>query len=112
MKKIVFKVILLAGLLFAFALQSSAQSEATPGTTKRQVKQTLRIAEGKSSGELTRRETKNLKRQQRHIRRTKRAAKADGIVTKREKAAIQHKQNKASRNIARKKNNGRTAGRK
>ena len=57
--------------------------------------------------EMYEKETKKLARQQKDIRRTKRAAKSDGKVTKKERAVIHSKQNAASRNIKRKKNNDR-----
>ena len=75
---------------------------------QRQKNQTERIANGVKSGELTKKETKNLARQQKDIRKTKRAAKSDGKVTKKERAVIHSKQNAASRNIKRKKNNDRS----
>ena len=75
---------------------------------QRQGNQKERIKQGVKSGELTKKETKQVVRQQRDIQRTKKAAKADGVVTKKEKAVINKKQNKASRNIRRKKNNGKS----
>lgn len=90
--------------LFSFVLTTNAQTTKKAVVTK-QVKQDARINQGLRSGELTRVEAKKLKQQQRDINRTKRAAKADGKVTAKEKAVIKHKQNHASANIARKKNN-------
>jgi hypothetical protein len=46
-----------------------------------------------------------LNKQQRHIRRSERRAKADGDVTVREKARLERKQDRASRNVRRAKNN-------
>ncbi len=101
MKRIIF--------LFGFALIASlgtlSAQTATPNVTKKQVKQQARIQNGVANGSLTRHETKQLQRQQINIQKTKNRAKADGIVTKRERAIINTKQNVASRNIARKKNN-------
>jgi hypothetical protein len=106
MKKIVIKSLILAGLFFALGFDSSAQT-ATPKVTDRQVIQSKRVSEGVRSGELTRRETKQIVRQQKNIQRTKKLAKADGKVTLAERAIIENKQDRASRNIARKKHNGR-----
>jgi uncharacterized membrane protein YebE (DUF533 family) len=78
---------------------------ATKPVKKRQINQQARISNGVSSGELTKAETIQLQKQQRHINRTKKAARADGIVTRKERAIIQHKQNKANINIYRKKHN-------
>jgi hypothetical protein len=94
--------------IFCFGLTFSAQAQtATPKVSKRQVNQTKRIKQGVHSGELTRGETAALKSQQRSINRTKRRAKADGNVTKKERAIIHTRQNRANKNIARKKHNGR-----
>ncbi|MEL6651745.1 MAG: hypothetical protein AAFQ87_13165 [Bacteroidota bacterium] len=80
-----------------------AQAPVTPKVSKTQVQQQKRIKQGVQSGELTRRETAQLQRQQRHIQRTKRRAKADGTVTPRERVIINSKQKRASANIARQK---------
>ncbi|MCG8579220.1 MAG: hypothetical protein MI866_04855 [Bacteroidales bacterium] len=72
---------------------------------KRQVNQQVRISNGVASGELTRAETVQLQKQQININRTKKAARADGVVTRKERAVIQHKQSKANANIYRKKHN-------
>ncbi|MBL57183.1 MAG: hypothetical protein CMP61_08350 [Flavobacteriales bacterium] len=102
MKKLIIlgAFILTAGLL-------NAQTQ-TKKVNQRQKNQTTRIAKGAKSGELTKKETKQLARQQRDIRKTKRNAKADGVVTRKERAVIHQKQNAANRNIKRKKNNSRS----
>jgi len=102
---------LIATSIFLFFVGNGlllAQSENSTKTRKanvRQASQQVRIAEGVKSGELTRTERIELKRQQRHIRRVERRVKADGDVTAREKRKINRKQNRANRNIRRKKNN-------
>ena len=98
------RLFLAIALVMGFGLTTFAQT-ATPKASKRQVKQQVRIQEGKNSGELTRKETAQLQAQQVHINRTKKRAKADGVVTPGERAQIQKKQNRANRNIRRKKNN-------
>ncbi|WP_430815418.1 hypothetical protein [Carboxylicivirga sp. RSCT41] len=95
------KLYLLAVALF---LISSIVTANNP-VKKRQVNQQARINNGIATGELTKAETIQLQKQQIHINRTKKAARADGVVTKKERAVIQHKQNKASANIYRKKHN-------
>ncbi|PWD97920.1 hypothetical protein [Marinilabilia rubra] len=99
MKKTVFFIF---AVLFTVFSSIDAQ---TPVVKKRQMNQQTRINQGVKSGELTKRETVKLQKQQRNVRKTKRAAKADGVVTRGERAVIQHKQNKANRNIYRKKHN-------
>jgi len=72
---------------------------------QRQASQRSRIQQGVQSGELTRREAVQLRAQQRHIRRAERRAEADGVVTLGEKARIENKQDRASKNIFKKKHN-------
>jgi hypothetical protein len=69
------------------------------------VNQKQRIEQGLRSGELTRKESKHLKAQQRDIHQVKKMAKADGKVTREERRVIKQKQARADKNIARKKHN-------
>ena len=95
-------ILILTGLMFGAIISVSAQT-ATPSIDQRQHNQQARVAQGVSSGELTRRETAHAVHDQRHIRRTERRAKADGQVTRGERAHIQHEQNRASRSLNRNK---------
>jgi len=103
------KFIVLTVMLFAFAVAAQAQTR-TPKANARQARQTVRIAEGAATGDLTRRETRGLVTQQRHINRTEARMKADGVVTPTERARLNKKQNRANRNIRRQKNDGQTRG--
>ena len=67
--------------------------------------QTKRIVHGVKTGELTKGETKKLVGQQVHIKRTKRRAKADGKITRKERREIRRKQRRANANIYNKKHN-------
>ncbi|MEL6673438.1 MAG: hypothetical protein AAFR61_14635 [Bacteroidota bacterium] len=96
--------ILTAALSFLFSFSAMAQS--TPVVKRSQIKQQKRIYQGVAQGELTKKETIRLQKQQRNIQRTKRVAKRDGVVTPKEKAVIRHKQARASRNIYRQKHDG------
>lgn len=100
------KSIITGMFLIAFTFTAQAQTN-TPNVTKTQVNQVKRVKQGVRSGELTRKEAKQLKRQQKDIQRTKRKAKADGKVTRKERVVIKQKQAKANKNIAVKKNNRR-----
>lgn len=102
MKKVIFLV-----PVFILSVIISFGQDRTPRANARQVAQQTRIAEGRQSGELTRGETKALRMEQRHIRRTERRSKADGDVTMREKRKIERKQDRANRHIHRAKNNQR-----
>jgi len=93
MKKVILFFALMAGVSFFVSAQS------TPNVAKSQINQSARITQCVANGELTRKETRLLKKQQKHIRAEKRLAKADGIVTRREKAHIRHEQKVANRSI-------------
>lgn len=94
-------------IITAFTLATGAYAQdRTPRANARQVAQQTRIAEGKQSGELTNGETKALRAEQRHIRRSERRAKADGDVTARERRKLERKQDRANRHIRRAKHNG------
>jgi hypothetical protein len=101
------KIILTIVIIGLTTLQINAQS-ATPGINKTQKNQQTRIREGVRSGELTKSETRKLEKQQVHIQRDKKIAKADGIVTINERKHIRSEQAIASGNIFRKKHNSRT----
>jgi hypothetical protein len=96
---------------FAFAtcaclpVRKAFAQDRTPRANAREAAQQTRIAQGKQSGELTNGETKALRSEQRHIRRTERRAKADGDVTLREKRKLERKQDRANRHIRRAKHN-------
>ncbi len=96
----------IAALIFGVVTEVSAQDvyATTTGTASvRQVNQQSRIAHGTANGELTRAERKALKAEQRHIRRVKQRAKADGVVTREEKLRVNRKQRRADRHIRRQK---------
>ncbi len=92
----------LAGVVLLLSLSVTASAQ-----NGRSAMQHKRIKEGNHSGELTRHERKQLNRQQRHIRNEKREAKADGVVTGKERREIRRDERRASRNIYRKKHNRR-----
>ena len=70
---------------------------------KRQDNQRARIHQGIKNGSLTKGEALQLRHEQRQIHKARIGAKADGTMSTREKARIMHKQNVASRHIARQK---------
>lgn len=78
----------------------------TPRYDARQHNQRERIANGVQNGELTMRETRRLAAGQVHLNRVERRAKADGVVTPRERAHLQHEENQQSRRIYRQKHDG------
>ncbi|TAK54560.1 MAG: hypothetical protein EPO25_06800 [Gammaproteobacteria bacterium] len=78
----------------------------TPGLDQRQHNQAQRIRQGVHSGELTRHEAGQLVHGQVQLRRIEARAKADGIVTARERIRLQHRADVQSRQIYRQKHDG------
>ncbi len=87
------------------AFLSITTISANAQTTSKEERQ--RIKQGVKSGELTKAEAKNLRRDQKELRQEKKAAKADGTVTKDERKELRKDKRKASREIFRKKHNKR-----
>ena len=87
-----------------FALPTLALAQiGTPGVDQRQIIQERRIDQGVASGSLTQREANRLERGQQRVDNMENRAKADGVVTGRERARIQHAQDVQSDRIYRQK---------
>jgi hypothetical protein len=71
------------------------------------LRQELRIRQGVRSGQLTRRETRRLRMEQRHLRRMELRARADGRLGQRERARLQRARDRQSARIWRFRHNGR-----
>jgi hypothetical protein len=99
------KQLLLFVLAVALIGSVAFAQTATPKVTKRQIHQQQRIKEGVKSGELSKGEAAKLEAQQGKIAVDKAKAKSDGVVTAKERAKLHHEQNKASKNVYRKKHN-------
>jgi uncharacterized protein HemX len=97
--------ILLVGLGAGLALAGTND----PVVQQREQNQEKRIIQGEKSGALTPREAGRLEAQQTKIKQDEARMKADGKVTPAEKRKLTRKQNRASCNIERQKNNGRRA---
>ncbi len=98
-----FAVAMLAIFLTAGAFSQTK----TPVVDKREKIQQKRIEQGAKSGELTKGEVRRLERHQGRIKAAEINAKADSKVTGRERAKLQHMQNKESKRIYRSKHNNR-----
>jgi hypothetical protein len=83
----------------SWAQTPPADAASTPGIDAHQRHQQARIHQGKASGELTGHEARRLHREQRAIRHAEAHAKADGVVTAKERAHLHHMQHKASQDI-------------
>ena len=90
------------GLALTLVLAGTASAD-TPRYDARQNHQRERIANGVGNGELTMRETRRLAAGQVHLNRVEKRAESDGVVTKRERAHLQHEANQQSRRIYRQK---------
>ena len=110
MKK-AFSLLVVLGLTLGFASTAAANGRrcggSARGVNQRQRHQQGRIFHGVRSGELTRRETFRLGREQFSIAREERRYKRDGEVTARERAELQRELNQASRHIYRATHNNR-----
>jgi hypothetical protein len=107
----VFLAMLVAGTVVAFGQDPAPQvnpGTKTPIVNERQRNQHNRIKQGVKSGELTRKEAAKLRNEEKTIQAEKQMAKADGKVTPAERAKIRRDQNRANRDIYRKKHNERT----
>jgi hypothetical protein len=98
---------LLSLVFLAAAGTAAAQSNETPNLDKREVRQQQRITRGVQSGRLTPAETANLEAREAKLNADEAKAKSDGVVTKKERAHLQHEANRDSRKIYRKKHNAR-----
>jgi uncharacterized membrane protein YebE (DUF533 family) len=84
---------------FAFA-QAAPAAPATPRIDQRQANQERRIELGVKSGELTNHEAARLEKGQAKVQRMEATAKADGVVTAKERRQITREQNRQSKRIA------------
>lgn len=96
-----FMTIIFAGSAFA--------QTATPNIDKRQANQEKRIDQGVNSGELTKREAARLEGREARLQANKEKARADGVVTKQERAKLQREANRDSKAIYRQKHDAQKA---
>ena len=91
------------GLTLAFG---AAAQPATPTIDQRQANQQTRIDNGKAAGTLSKREAARMQAGQNKVAVMEARAKADGKVTRAERAAIKKEQSKQSRRIKTQKQDG------
>jgi hypothetical protein len=93
-------IVIASALCFVAVSASPAEAR----INQRQTKQQARIAKGVANGSLTANEAARLQRQQVHIAHYEARSRADGPgLTSVERARIEQKQDRASRNIRRQK---------
>jgi hypothetical protein len=103
---------LITAALFAAAIAALSQvasAQSTPRVDARQAKQDARIQQGVASGELNNKELNRLENGQARVEAAEAKAKADGKVTKKERAVLHAKQNKQSARIYRQKHDAQKA---
>jgi hypothetical protein len=88
-------------------LHTVAAHAGTPSVDRRQARQVERIQRGVRSGELTLREARALRAGQLQVRRMEHRAKADGIVTARERVRLHRALDVQARRIHQLKHNRR-----
>ena len=94
------KTLTLATLaLLAMTAAAAAHDTTQDRIDRREDRQERRIEQGVRSGEITRREYRQLESEQARIREMERRAKSDGHIDRREAAAIERAQDNASRHI-------------
>ncbi len=91
--------LMIAGVLGVAGLTQADAGTRDPRVNARQQNQHQRVKQGVKSGELTRRETGALAREQRDVRQLERAYKSDGTLTRNERIDLHQEQNQASRHI-------------
>ena len=99
---------IVTGMLIVGLAAPVFAGDRTPNLDKREFNQRQRIEQGVRSGELTRPETRRLARGEVRLHRNERIAKSDGVVTARERAALQTEANHMSRRIYRQKHDPQT----
>lgn len=99
------KAILMLAIVFATASATNAQNGVREDANFKGEK--ARVAQGVRSGEITRGEAKVIKKQARDVQRAKCGARADGVVTKRERATIAKQDRQLDRTIRKTKHNNR-----
>lgn len=92
------RLVLSLFILSSFVFVGAVNAQGTP-SHKRGMHAHKRVEQGIKSGELTKDEAMQLKAEHEHIKEMKHKAKADGVVTPEEKAAIKDARKKASENI-------------
>ena len=98
---------IVSGVALAIA-SIGAFAQPTPGIDRHEANQQRRIDQGVASGELTRPEAHRLERQQVRINHAEARAKADGVVTPRERRHLQRMQRHASKRVYAQKHDAQT----
>jgi len=104
-----FAKLIAAAAIATVWLPAYSQTESTKRIDKRQANQAARIEQGQKSGALNQKEAARLQKGQAHVQKMENKAVADGKVTAKERARIEHAQDKQSSKIYREKHDKQTA---
>ncbi len=96
------KFVAAAAIIMALSIGNTYAQEVPNTATRHQ-----RIKQGVKSGELTKAEAADLRRDQKDIRQDVKEAKADGVISKQERKEIRRDKKHLNREILRKKHNNR-----
>jgi len=108
MRRFTTMMMLLTGIIMLFSAGFTfAGSTDDPGIQKRERKQQDQIAQGIKSGQLTTKEADILEQEQAKIKQDEERMKADGKLTPQERSKLKREQDRAGKNIYRKKHNER-----
>jgi len=105
-----FKIKLLVAMIATVPITALAAGPHAQNVNQRQHNQQARIHQGVKSGQLTRPEAHRLQAEQRHIRREEHAYRADGHLSRGERADLRHDLNRSSRHIAAQTHDGQRRG--
>jgi len=104
-----FAKLIAAAAIATVWLPAQAQTDSTKRIDKRQENQAARIEKGEQSGALNQKEAARLQKGQAHVQKMENKAAADGKITQKERAKIEHAQDKQSAKIYREKHDKQTA---
>ena len=96
------KFVATAAIIMALSISNTYAQEAPNAATRHH-----RIKQGVKSGELTKAEAADLRRDEKDIRQDIKDAKKDGKITRKERKQMRHDQKHLNREIFRKKHNNR-----
>lgn len=98
-------IVMMAAAMLALTAGAAFAHPASSGIDRREVRQHVRIVDGRRCGDLTRAEARRLRAGQAHVRRVERRAKADGHLSARERARIHRSLDRQSAAIYRLRHN-------
>ena len=101
------RIVAVAALIVAFSTPVLAEPQ-SPNIDKREHNQKERIKQGVESGQLTKKEARRLRHEQKRIKAKEEAMKSDGTLTKGERKELHQDLNKASDHIAEQKHDAQT----